>query len=31
LLEIAEWPEDNDMRVNDGQTHVYVYKFDLTK
>ena len=31
FLEIAELPEDNDMRVNDGQTHVYVYKFDLTK
>lgn len=28
LLEIAELPEDNDMRA-DGITHVRVYRFDL--
>ena len=29
LLEIAELPEDNDMRVNDGDTHKCVYRFGL--
>ena len=29
LIEIAELPEDNDMRVRDGQTHVCVFKFEL--
>jgi predicted acetyltransferase len=29
LLEIAELPEDNDMRVNDGDTHKCVYRFEL--
>ena len=27
FVELAELPEDNDMRVRDGQTHVLVYKF----
>ena len=31
FLEIAELPEDNDMRVRDGQTHVCVFKFDFKK
>ena len=31
LIEIAELPEDNDMRVRDGQTHVCVFKFDFKK
>lgn len=26
---IVELPEDNDMRVRDGQTHVSVFKFNL--
>lgn len=30
LLEIAELPEDNDMRVTDGDTHKCVYRFDLS-
>ena len=29
LLEIAELPEDNDMRVQDGETEKCVYRFDL--
>ena len=29
LLEIAELPEDNDMRVEDGATHKCIYRFDL--
>lgn len=29
LLEIAELPEDNDMRVHDGHTHECVYRFTL--
>ena len=29
LLEIAELPEDNDMRVNDGETHKCIFKFPL--
>lgn len=29
LLEIAELPEDNDMRVNDGDTEKCVYRFIL--
>ena len=31
LIEIAELPEDNDMRVRDGQTNVCVFKFDFKK
>ena len=30
LVEIAELPEDNDMRVNDGHTCECVYLFNLT-
>lgn len=29
LLEIAELPDDNDMRINDGDTEKCVYRFDL--
>ena len=29
LLEIAELPEDNDMRVEDGETEKCVFKFEL--
>ena len=29
LLEIAPLPEDNDMRVEDGETHVCVYRIEL--
>ena len=29
LLEIAELPEDNDMRVNDGSTEKCIFRFDL--
>ena len=29
LLEIAELPEDNDMRLEDGETHKCIYRFDL--
>ena len=29
LLEIAELPEDNDMRINDGDTEKCVYRFEL--
>ena len=29
LLEIAELPEDNDMRVNDGDTEKCIFRFDL--
>ena len=29
LLEIAELPEDNEMRVNDGETKKCVFRFDL--
>ena len=29
LLEIAALPEDNDMRVQDGKTAVWVFKFTL--
>lgn len=29
LLEIAELPEDNDMRINDGDTEKCVYRFIL--
>ncbi len=29
LLEIAELPEDSDMRVNDGDTEKCIFKFDL--
>ena len=29
LLEIAELPADNDMRVNDGHTHECIYRFEL--
>lgn len=29
LVEIAELPEDNDMRVNDGETHECIFRFDL--
>lgn len=29
LLEIAELPPDNDMRLNDGATEECVYRFDL--
>ena len=29
LLEIAELPEDNDMRVEDGETHKCIFKFIL--
>ena len=28
LLEIAELPADNDMRINDGHTHECIYRFD---
>ena len=29
LLEIAELPPDNDMRINDGHTHECIFRFDL--
>ena len=29
LLEIAELPEDNDMRVEDGETHKCIFRFKL--
>lgn len=29
LLEIAELPEDNDMRVNEGETEKCIFRFDL--
>jgi predicted acetyltransferase len=29
LLEIAELPEDSDMRVNDGETEKCIFRFDL--
>ena len=29
LLEIAELPADNDMRVQDGHTHECIFRFDL--
>ena len=29
LLEIAELPADNDMRMNDGHTHECIYRFEL--
>lgn len=29
LAEIAELPEDNDMRAEDGETHKCIYRFDL--
>lgn len=29
LLEIAELPEDNDMRLEDGETEKCIYKFEL--
>ena len=29
LLEIAELPEDNDMRVNDGAAEKCIFRFDL--
>ena len=29
LLEIAELPEDNDMRLEDGETHKCIFKFIL--
>ncbi len=29
LLEIAELPEDNSMRVEDGETEVCIFRFDL--
>ncbi len=29
LLEIAELPEDNEMRVNDGDTEKCIFRFDL--
>ncbi len=28
-LEIVELPEDNSMRVEDGETHKYIYRFGL--
>lgn len=31
LLEIAELPEDNDMRMEDGETHKCIYRFYLQK
>lgn len=29
LLEIAELPEDNDMRVEDGETHKCIFRFEV--
>ena len=29
LVEIVELPEDNGMRVEDGETHKCIYRFDL--
>ena len=29
LIEIVELPEDNDMRINDGETHKCIYRRDL--
>ena len=29
LVEIVELPEDNSMRVEDGETHKYIYRFGL--
>ena len=29
LVEIAELPEDNNMRVEDGETHKCIFRFDL--
>ena len=31
LLETVELPEDNDMRVEDGETHKCIYKFCLVE
>ena len=31
LLEIAELPENNDIRVDNGDTHVCVFRFELTE
>ena len=31
LLEVAELPEDNDMRMEDGETHKCIYRFYLQK
>ena len=31
LVEIAELPEDNDMRLEDGETHKCIYRFDLRR
>jgi len=31
LLETAELPEENDMRVNDGDTEKCIFRFDLRK
>ena len=30
LLEIAELPPDNDMRINDGHTHECIFRFELS-
>lgn len=30
LVEIVELPEDNDMRIEDGETHKCIYKKDLS-
>lgn len=29
LIEIAELPEDNDMRLEDGETEKYIYRIEL--
>ena len=29
LLEIAELPEDNDMRIENGKTKACIYRFEL--
>lgn len=31
LLDIVELPEDNDMRVEKGETHKCIYRFELTR
>lgn len=31
LMEIVELPEDNDMRLEDGETHKCIYRFDLRR
>lgn len=29
FLGVVELPEDNDMKINDGKTHMCIFKFNL--